>query len=360
MANDSSPNARRPTAAHATVPAGQPTGDPDPTSCPDCSSATVFHDPSRGEYTCSGCGLVLSDDEIDHGPEWRHFPEDGNADPSRVGSSRNSAMHDCGLSTVIGYKDGSGNHLSSEKRKKFSRLRRHHSIAQAGSKRERNLRFALGEISRMCSALGLPKSTQEIAAAIHRRAVHENLLQGRGIERVATAAIYAACKIAGIPRRDTEILNVTRLTESDDRGFNSIYATLNRELSLEITVLSPRDHIEPTLTRLKDVEGIDPDQLNSEDIREMAYRVLNVYDAAPDHHIVGKPPSNIAGAAIYIAGKTVDGQTPTQAQVGAACDCVAVSIRSNAKNYIDAHATATETAPEVAARAPEPADTFRG
>lgn len=86
----------------------------------------------------------------------------------------------------------------------------------------------------------------------------------------------------------------------------------------------------------------------------MAYRVLDVYAAAVDDHVVGKPPSNIAGAAIYIAGQTVDGQTPTQAQVGAASDCVAVSIRSNAKNYIDAHATATETASEVAARAPTP------
>lgn len=154
-------------------------------------------------------------------------------------------MHDYGLSTVIGYKDARGNHLSAEKHKTFGRLRRHHSIAQTRSKRERNLSFALGELNRMCSALGLPNSTKEIASTIHRRAVQENLLQGRGIERMAAAALCAACKIAGTPRPDSEILNVTRLTETNSPGFQSMYATLNRESPLRspssppVTILNP-------------------------------------------------------------------------------------------------------------------------
>lgn len=357
MSNDSTQRSQRPTPPAADSAAHIPDDPEDP--CPECSTATVTHDPRRGEYTCGGCGLVLADDEIDHGPEWRHFPNEGRDSQSRVGPARTHAMHDYGLSTVIGYKDARGNHLSAEKRKKFGRLRRHHSIAQKRSKRERNLSFALGELNRMASALGLPKSTKEIAAAIHRRAVHEDLLQGRGIERMAAAALYAACKIAGTPRRTSEILHVTRLTETDSRDFQSMYSTLNRELSLEIPILTPRDHLEPTLTHLRQTNGIDPDTVDMDGIRETAYRILDVYGAAAGDHVVGKAPSNIAGAAIYIAGQTVDGPTPTQAQVASACDCTEGTLRTNARNYADAHATATESAPDVADLAPTPAGSFR-
>lgn len=357
MSNDSTQRSQRPTPPAASSAAHIPSNPED--TCPECSTATVTHDPRRGEYTCSGCGLVLSEDEIDHGPEWRHSPNEGSDSQSRVGPARTHAMHDYGLSTVISYKDTSGNHLSAEKRKKFGRLRRHHSIAQTRNKRERNLSFALGEINRMSSALGLPKSTKEIASAIHRRAVHENLLQGRGIERMAAAALSAACKIAGTPRRDSEILHVTRLSKTDSPGFQSMYSTLNRELSLEIPILTPRDHLEPTITNLRQTTGIDPDAVDMDEIRETAYRILAVYDTAAGDHVVGKAPSNIAGAAIYTAGQAVDGPTPTQAQVAEACDCTEVTLRTNARNYADAHATATESAPDVAALAPPPSRSFR-
>ena len=43
------------------------------TACPECKSEHLVRDYTRGEMTCSGCGLVIDDNFIDSGPEWRAF-----------------------------------------------------------------------------------------------------------------------------------------------------------------------------------------------------------------------------------------------------------------------------------------------
>ena len=40
--------------------------------CPECGGKLIT-DEERGETVCSECGLVVEEDEIDHGPEWRAF-----------------------------------------------------------------------------------------------------------------------------------------------------------------------------------------------------------------------------------------------------------------------------------------------
>ncbi|WP_324603263.1 TFIIB-type zinc ribbon-containing protein, partial [Halarchaeum acidiphilum] len=38
--------------------------------CPECGGNLVV-DEARGETVCEDCGLVVDEDEIDRGPEWR-------------------------------------------------------------------------------------------------------------------------------------------------------------------------------------------------------------------------------------------------------------------------------------------------
>ncbi|ERJ06657.1 Transcription initiation factor IIB 4 protein, partial [Halorhabdus tiamatea SARL4B] len=40
--------------------------------CPECGGDLVT-DSERGETVCAECGLVVEEDEIDPGPEWRAF-----------------------------------------------------------------------------------------------------------------------------------------------------------------------------------------------------------------------------------------------------------------------------------------------
>ncbi len=52
--------------------------------CPDCETDTIIHDPDRGERVCEECGLVLTEDPIDYGPEWRAFNAQEHDELSRV------------------------------------------------------------------------------------------------------------------------------------------------------------------------------------------------------------------------------------------------------------------------------------
>ena len=40
--------------------------------CLDCGSRNLTRDETRGEVVCDDCGLVLEDNVIDQGAEWRY------------------------------------------------------------------------------------------------------------------------------------------------------------------------------------------------------------------------------------------------------------------------------------------------
>ncbi len=43
------------------------------TECPECGSRHLAQDYDRGELVCEECGLVIDNQYIDSGPEWRSF-----------------------------------------------------------------------------------------------------------------------------------------------------------------------------------------------------------------------------------------------------------------------------------------------
>jgi transcription initiation factor TFIIB len=69
--------------------------------CPECSSTDLVADSERGETVCAECGLVVDEDSIDRGPEWRAFDSAERDRKSRVGAPTTNLMHDKGLSTNI-------------------------------------------------------------------------------------------------------------------------------------------------------------------------------------------------------------------------------------------------------------------
>ena len=43
--------------------------------CQECGSPNRVHDYDTGETVCGGCGLVLYEQMMDKGPEWRAFTQ---------------------------------------------------------------------------------------------------------------------------------------------------------------------------------------------------------------------------------------------------------------------------------------------
>ncbi|MFB6082878.1 MAG: TFIIB-type zinc ribbon-containing protein, partial [Halorientalis sp.] len=74
-------------------------------TCPECESDDLVKDADRGELICNDCGLVVEEENIDPGPEWRAFNHQERQEKSRVGAPTTKTMHDKGLTTTIDWKD---------------------------------------------------------------------------------------------------------------------------------------------------------------------------------------------------------------------------------------------------------------
>jgi transcription initiation factor TFIIB len=291
-------------------------------TCPECNGR-LGYDQKHGETACVECGFVVTTDEIDHGPEWRAHTSEERDQRSRVGAPTTKTMHDKGLSTTIDWrnKDAYGNQLSGRQKQKMSRLRTWHRRSVTGDHQERNLKQALGEIDRMASALGLPKSIRETASVIYRRALSEDLLRGRSIEGVSTAAVYAAARQAGIPRSLDEVTAVSRIEELP---ITRTYRYVTRELGLEIEPADPLDYI-PRLAS----------DLNlSEEAEQRSRDLLTAVIETDESYLSGKNPVGLAAASVY-AGALLANEKVTQQAVGDVADISEVTIRNRYQDLLE-------------------------
>ena len=67
------------------------------TECSECKSEHIVRDYKRGEITCRNCGLVVDDQVIDQGPEWRAFDSEQNERRARGGAPMSVMVHDLSL-----------------------------------------------------------------------------------------------------------------------------------------------------------------------------------------------------------------------------------------------------------------------
>jgi transcription initiation factor TFIIB len=297
-------------------------GDEETLRCPECGSTNLATDDGRGETVCEDCGLVVEEDEIDHGPEWRAFDSAEKDEKSRVGAPTTNMMHDKGLSTNIGWqdKDAYGNSLSSNQRQKMQRLRTWNERFRTRDSKERNLKQALGEIDRMASALGLPDNVRETASVIYRRALDDDLLPGRSIEGVATSALYAAARMAGTPRSLDEITVVSRVGKDE---ISRTYRYVVRELGLEIEPADPEQYVPRFASEL----GL------TDESERHARQLLKTAKEQGIHS--GKSPVGLAAAAIYAASLLAN-EKVTQSEVSEVANISEVTIRNRYHELLEA------------------------
>jgi len=289
--------------------------------CPECSG-NVITDDEHGETVCDDCGLVITEDSVDRGPEWRAFDSAEKDQKSRVGAPTTNTMHDKGLSTNIDWrnKDAYGRSLGARQRQKMQRLRKWNERFRTRDSKERNLKQALGEIDRMASALGLPDNVRETASVIYRRALDEDLLPGRSIEGVSTSCVYAAARMAGVPRSLDEIADVSRVEKSE---IARTYRYVVRELSLEVKPADPEQYV-PRFASSLDL---------SEESEMRAKQLLKNAKEQGVHS--GKSPVGLAAAAVYAAALLTNEKT-TQAAVSEVADISEVTIRNRYHELLEA------------------------
>lgn len=261
--------------------------------CDECLASDFTMIEKQGELICKNCGLVVDRSNIDRGPEWRTFNSSNYQNKSRVGSPITRTLHDKGLTTEIGWRntDASGQMIATNKKKRMNRLRTWQERIRIKDASERNLQFALTELNRMTSALGLPNSVCEVASVIYRRALNSDLICGRSIEGVATSCLYAACRQEGIPRSLNEVAEVARVRRKE---IGRTYRYISNELNLELEPVDPKKYLPRFCSELEASQSV---KLKAKEIIEFSL----------DNGLIsGKSPIGYAAAAIYSASILCD------------------------------------------------------
>ena len=273
------------------------------TLCPECEGRLRA---DGDETVCGECGLVVSEDRIDRGPEWRSFADD-DRDPRRTGAPLTRSRHDRGLSTEIGH-----TRVKGRKRRQWARMRRQHTRARISSKRDRNRVYGFTEIRRLVSAAELPDSLRDRACTLFESAQDADLLRGRSLEGFAAATVYVACRVGGVARTREELVADAK---ADADELRAAFDAMNRELGLPVGPIDPTEYLPRFATEL----GLDTSV-------ERAARDY-VETAAERGLTNGRNPSGVAAACLYAAARE-EGVDCTQAAAADVADVTPVTLRS--------------------------------
>ena len=289
--------------------------------CPECGSTRLMRDYECAEIVCMGCGFVVAAKLADQGPEWRAFDDEQRAKRARAGAPLTFTIHDKGLSTMIDWHDRDvyGKRLAQGQKAQIYRLRKWQRRIRVSDATERNLAFALSEISKIANNLNLPKNILETASVIYRKAVKERLIRGRSIQGVTAAAIYVACRQCGVARTLDEIAQASTVNKKE---VGRSYRFLIKELNYFIPPLKPSQYITKFSNQLT-MQG---------KVEEIAHKILA---AAKELKLTsGRGPTGIAAAASYIAS-VLTGERKTQREIAEIAQVTEVTIRNRYKELVE-------------------------
>ncbi len=285
-------------------------------TCPVCGSDKFVFDNERGEVVCIQCGTIVEDRLLDLGPDWRAFTPEERESRARTGAPLTRLTSEA-LTTVIDWrdKDVSGKELDIKKKLEAIRLRKWQTRARVQTSYERNLVQASQELERLKSLLAVPKQCIDEALEIYRMALEKELVRGRSVEAMITAALYMACRKRMIPRPLDEI---TKYTRASRKEVARCYRLLLRELNIRIPISDPSTYVSRIAEQLK---------LSGDVIKE-AKKIIE--EAKKRGLTAGKDPAGLAAAAIYIAC-LLQGDIRTQKEVAMAAGVTEVTVRNRYK-----------------------------
>jgi transcription initiation factor TFIIB len=285
--------------------------------CPRCAKGPMVTDSSGAELFCSNCGYVLKEQIVDAGPEWRAFSTEEANQRAHTGAPSSLAIHDMGLSTVIGRdnKDASGKLLPAAMRTQIERLRTWDGRSQVHESADRNRRQAFSELNLLVSKLNVNSLIVEKAAYIYRRALERGLIRGRSISGMIAASLYAACRDTETPRTLKDLALISNIQKKE---LARCYRLLHKELDLRVPVADPIK----CLARVASKAGIQ--ERTKRRAVEILRRTIETNGSA------GKGPMGLAAAALYVAC-VMENENITQKDLAEAAGVTEVTIRNRYK-----------------------------
>jgi transcription initiation factor TFIIB len=257
---------------------------------------------------------------MNRGPEWRAFNLIEKENLPRTGAPVTWTMHDKGLSTTIGWRnrDASGRMLSPEYRARLYRLRKWHRRSKLSNSTQRNLAYALSEMSKISSKLNIPRNVIETSSMIYREALKKKLIRGRTIQSLVVACIYIACRQCGVTR---SLKDFAKTANMSNKAAARNYRFLLKELKLNVPQTNPSRYISKIVNNLK---------LNGK-TEQLALKILTKANELKLTN--GRGPGGVAAACVYISSR-LTGDYKTQYEISKEAQVTEVTIRNRYKELV--------------------------
>lgn len=280
------------------------------TKCIRCGKQSIIQDVVSGEIFCNSCGIILEQKILDSSYKSKNL----DVDSRTTGTPFSVAIHDFGLSTVIGRanKDAKGNNLTSKAADTVNRIRIQDLRSQAHKSTDSTLRIAFDLLQRIQDKIGVSNSVKEVAAHIYRKALEHKITQGRSLEAVVAASMYAAC-------RNTQTLRTLRdVSESSGikrKKISQSYRAIVKQLEITIPV------VDQTLciSKISNNLGIGGKTKN------LALEIIKKAESIGI--LAGRDPVGISAGAVYYAC-VLRKEKFTQSQVAEASGITVVTVRN--------------------------------
>jgi len=297
-----------------------------PQSCPECKSSLV-DDVQNGEIICSGCGVVVADQMVDHGPETISSNLEDRMKLARATGQTTYSQHDLGITTEISIstKDFSGKTINREVANQMNNLRKWQQRVRVSSPRERRLANVLSKMGETCDGLNLSRNVLETASMIYRNLDGHVDVKGKSVASITAATIYMACKQCDVVRSLEEICRGI-CTPKDVKSKTKLAAKYYRTMVMEMGQLSA-----PVVTMDKYISKIANMTQTEVRVERLA---LEIAEKTKDSSIAdGKAPNGIAAAYLYVASVLL-GQNVLQKDVSSIAGVTEVTIRNRCKEIL--------------------------
>ena len=277
--------------------------------------SSTITDAQSGKVICIICGTVVSDKAVEIGPERRAFTN-GELSSSRVGIPVSLAIHDQGLSTIIGRdnKDFTGEIIiDSSILSIIERIRTWDYRTQTRNSKGISRKIAFVQLDRLKQKLILPGSVVEKAAYIYRKVQQKEMVRGRTRNGAMAACVYIACREARIPRTFDEVARTTNITRKE---LSNAYIAIVLGLDLRIPLIDPikclvklanKTHVDEKITR---------------------YAIGYLKQVIDSEISAGKDPMSIVATVLYLTCLQYGDESKTQRSFADAAGISDVTIRN--------------------------------
>ena len=295
--------------------------------CTVCKSS-VIDDIQNGERICSGCGIVVSEQMEDYGPETRGSNLEDKSKLARATGQTTYSQHDLGITTEISMQttDYSGKKINSEMAGQMQRIGKWQKRVRVSTSRDRRLANILTKISEICQTNSLPKNVLETASMIYRSLDGQNIkVKGKSVVSISAAVVYMACKKCDVIRSLDEIIRQfcqPKEVKAKIKLASKYYRTMVMELDT-VTI--------PVVTTEKYISKIA--NMTNTDIR-VERLALEIAKKTKDRYLSdGKAPNGIAAAYLYVASVLL-GQSVIQRDASSVSGVTEVTIRNRCKEIL--------------------------